>query len=62
MIRPSPLIDPVLREITDTIVARNFRSFEFYFFATGLYLVMALGFRAALGVIYWSVFHRGRPA
>jgi polar amino acid transport system permease protein len=51
-----------LTAVTNSLQSTTFRSFEFYFFATGLYLVMALGFRAALGVIYWSVFHRGRPA
>jgi polar amino acid transport system permease protein len=51
-----------LTAVTNSLQSTTFRSFEFYFFATGLYLVMALGFRAALGVIYWTVFHRGRPA
>jgi polar amino acid transport system permease protein len=51
-----------LTAVTNSLQSTTFRSFEFYFFATGLYLAMALGFRAALGVIYWSVFHRGRPA
>lgn len=49
-----------LTAVTNSLQSTTFRSFEFYFFATGLYLVMALGFRAALGLIYWSVFHRGR--
>jgi polar amino acid transport system permease protein len=51
-----------LTAVTNSLQSTTFRSFEFYFFATGLYLVMALGFRAALGLIYWSVFHRGRAA
>jgi polar amino acid transport system permease protein len=51
-----------LTAVTNSLQSTTFRSFEFYFFATGLYLVMALGFRAALGLIYWSVFHRGRTA
>jgi polar amino acid transport system permease protein len=51
-----------LTAVTNSLQSTTFRSFEFYFFATGLYLVMALGFRAALGLVYWSVFHRGRPA
>ena len=49
-----------LTAVTNSLQSTTFRSFEFYFFATGLYLVMALGFRAALGLIYWAVFHRGR--
>jgi polar amino acid transport system permease protein len=51
-----------LTAVTNSLQSTTFRSFEFYFFATGLYLVMALGFRAAFGLVYWSVFHRGRPA
>jgi polar amino acid transport system permease protein len=51
-----------LTAVTNSLQSTTFRSFEFYFFATGLYLVMALGFRAALGLIYWSLFHRGRTA
>jgi polar amino acid transport system permease protein len=51
-----------LTAVTNSLQSTTFRSFEFYFFATGLYLVMALGFRAALGLIYWAAFHRGRPA
>jgi polar amino acid transport system permease protein len=51
-----------LTAVTNSLQSTTFRSFEFYFFATGLYLVMALGFRAALGVVYWAAFHRGRPA
>jgi len=51
-----------LTAVTNSLQSTTFRSFEFYFFATGLYLAMALGFRAALGLIYWAAFHRGRPA
>jgi polar amino acid transport system permease protein len=51
-----------LTAITNSLQSTTFRSFEFYFVATGLYLVMALGFRAALGAIYWAVFQRGRAA
>ena len=36
-----------LTAVTDMIVARNFRSFEFYLVATGMYLVMSFGFQAA---------------
>jgi polar amino acid transport system permease protein len=45
---------------TNSLVSTTFRPFEFYFVATGLYLVMALGFRAVLGGIYWMVFMRGQ--
>lgn len=50
-----------LTAVTNTLQSTTFRSFEFYFVATGLYLAMALGFRAALGGIYWVVFMRDRP-
>ena len=49
-----------LTAITNSLVSTTFRPFEFYFVATGLYLVMALGFRAVLGGIYWMVFMRGQ--
>jgi polar amino acid transport system permease protein len=51
-----------LTAVTNTLQSTTFRSFEFYFAATALYLVMALGFRASLAAIYWSVFLRGRAA
>jgi polar amino acid transport system permease protein len=51
-----------LTAITNSLQSTTFRSFEFYFVATGLYLFMALGFRVALGAIYWAVFQRGRAA
>src|SRR5450432_4767658 len=47
-----------LTAVTNTLQSTTFRPFEFYFAATGLYLLMALGFRAALGVLYWTVFVR----
>lgn len=40
-----------LTAVTDMIVARNFRSFEFYLTATGLYLAMAFGFQAIFALI-----------
>lgn len=49
-----------LTAITNTLQSTTFRAFEFYFVATGIYLAMALGFRAVLGAIYWLVFVRGR--
>jgi polar amino acid transport system permease protein len=51
-----------LTAVTNTLQSTTFRPFEFYFAATGLYLLMALGFRAVLGVLYWSVFVRGEKA
>jgi polar amino acid transport system permease protein len=49
-----------LTAATNSLVSTTFRPFEFYFIATGLYLVMALSFRAALGGVYWMVFMRGQ--
>jgi len=51
-----------LTGMTNTLQSTTFRSFEFYFAATCFYLVMAFGFRAVLGAIYWLGFVRGRPA
>src|SRR5271167_872990 len=51
-----------LTAITNSLASTTFRSFEFYFVTTGLYLAMALGFRVALSGIYWAVFQRGRTA
>ncbi len=51
-----------LTAITNSLQSTTFRAFEFYFVATGLYLAMALGFRASLSAIYWAVFVRGRGA
>ena len=47
-----------LTAATNSLVSTTFRPFEFYFVATGLYLAMALGFRALLGGVYWVVFMR----
>ena len=51
-----------LTAITNSLASTTFRSFEFYFVATGLYLAIALGFRGGLSAIYWAVFQRGRAA
>jgi polar amino acid transport system permease protein len=51
-----------LTAVTNTLQSTTFRSFEFYFASTALYLVMALGFRASLAAIYWSIFVHGRSA
>ncbi len=40
-----------LTAVTDMIVARNFRSFEFYLTATAMYLAMAFGFQAIFALI-----------
>src|SRR6266404_1411174 len=47
-----------LTAVTNSLQSTTFRPCEFYFVATGLYLVMALGFRAVLGGVYWMVFMR----
>lgn len=41
-----------LTAITNSLQSTTFRSFEFYFAATGIYLTMALGFRFTLAAIY----------
>jgi polar amino acid transport system permease protein len=51
-----------LTGIANSLQSRTFRSFETYFVVTAMYLVMALGFRAALAGLYWMIFRRGRPA
>ena len=40
-----------LTAVTDMIVARNFRSFEFYLTATAMYLVMAFAFQVVFALI-----------
>jgi polar amino acid transport system permease protein len=45
-----------LTAVTDTIVARNFRSFEFYFVITGIYLAMSLAFQALFTAIDHALF------
>jgi polar amino acid transport system permease protein len=50
-----------LTAVTNTLQSTTFRSFEFYFVATGLYLAMALMARAALDGLHWLLFVRGRP-
>jgi polar amino acid transport system permease protein len=49
-----------LTAVTNSLQSTTFRPFEFYFVATGIYLAMALGFRAVLGGIYWLAFVRGQ--
>ena len=50
-----------LTAITNTLQSTTFRSFEFYFAATLIYLVMALGFRLLLDALGWLLLTR-RPA
>ena len=47
-----------LTAVTDTIIARNFRSFEFYFIITGIYLVLSLAFQAVFATIDRVLFGR----
>lgn len=42
------------------IQSRNFRAFEVYFVSTGLYLILAVGLRALLKLVGWSLFRRRR--
>lgn len=42
------------------VESRTFRSFEIYLVVTGMYLVMALGFRALFAVVHRLVFPRRR--
>jgi polar amino acid transport system permease protein len=48
-----------LTAITNTLQSTTFRSFEFYFAATLIYFLMALGFRLLLGAVGWLAFRRG---
>ena len=47
-----------LTAVTDMIVARNFRSFEFYLVATGMYVVMVFAFQAVFALIDRWLFAR----
>jgi polar amino acid transport system permease protein len=47
-----------LTAVTDTIVARNFRSFEFYLTITGIYLGLSLAFQAMFAAIDRVLFSR----
>jgi polar amino acid transport system permease protein len=50
-----------LTAITNTLQSTTFRAFEFYFVATGIYLLMALAARGVLRGVYWLIFERGQP-
>jgi polar amino acid transport system permease protein len=47
-----------LTAVTDLIVARNFRSFEFYLVTTGIYLAMSFAFQAMFGLVDRVLFAR----
>jgi polar amino acid transport system permease protein len=47
-----------LTAVTNTLQSTTFRSFEFYFATTLIYLLMALGFRLVLNAIGWFAFER----
>jgi polar amino acid transport system permease protein len=51
-----------LTAVTNTLQSTTFRSFEFYFAATALYLAIALVARALLDAVYWFLLMRGRPS
>ena len=50
-----------LTAVTNSLQSTTFRSFEFYFVATAMYLAMAIGARLLLHGIYWAIFERRRP-
>lgn len=49
-----------LTAITNSLQSQTFRAFEFYFVAAGMYLVMAMAMKGALGSVYWLLFVRGQ--
>jgi polar amino acid transport system permease protein len=49
-----------LTSVADTIVSRNFRSFEVYLVVTGLYLALSFGFQAMFALIDRALFARWR--
>ena len=51
-----------LTAVTNTLQSTTFRSFEFYFAATAIYFVMALGFRLVLDGLGWLLFQRRTAA
>jgi len=51
-----------LTATVNTLQSTTFRSFEFYFAATLIYLGLAAGARLALDGLFWAGFVRGRPA
>lgn len=51
-----------LTSVVNSLQSTTFRSFEFYFAATLIYLAMAISARLLLDAVYWAGFSRGRPA
>lgn len=51
-----------LTSAVNSLQSTTFRSFEFYFAATGIYLIIAATARLLLDAVYWAGFVRGRPA
>lgn len=51
-----------LTSVADTIVSRNFRSFEVYLVVTGLYLALSFGFQVVFALIDRALFARWRAA
>jgi len=49
-----------LTAVTNSLQSTTFRSFEFYFVATAMYLLMAIVARLLLHAAYWAIFERGR--
>lgn len=49
-----------LTSAVNSLQSTTFRSFEFYFAATLIYLVMAAAARLLLDAVYWAGFTRGR--
>jgi polar amino acid transport system permease protein len=49
-----------LTAVANTLQSTTFRAFEFYFAATLIYLVMALGFRLLLDALGWLLLTRGQ--
>jgi polar amino acid transport system permease protein len=51
-----------LTSLVNSLQSTTFRSFEFYFAATLIYLAMAVLARLLLDTVYWAGFNRNRPA
>jgi polar amino acid transport system permease protein len=51
-----------LTAVADTIVSRNFRSFEVYLVVTGLYLAMSLAFQVVFAAVNRALFSRWSTA
>jgi polar amino acid transport system permease protein len=49
-----------LTAISNSLQSQTFRSFEFYFVAAGMYLIMSALLKLFLNTFYWLYFIRGR--